>query len=309
MNSHDLVQIRLARQNVFYQSGEDITGDLIINANEKLIIKNLSLQLHGFSKVYWEETETYREFDEDKTRTITYENYEEYINKAFVLASNCLFESATKHTFSFKFTLPITCPTSFEYRRNITRYTLTGTLEISGIPKKNLIQIISVICPVDLNLTPGLRQAVTAFKSHTYGCCCFKTDPVTINLSIPKHGFVTGEEIPFNVKIDNQSDRSLRVLAKIVQRIKLFSYSSSDINYRDVGTPLLSPNPVGPRSNFNWTSIIRVPPIPPSNNMTNRIIDISYQLALVMQSGNLSFNVFVIIPIVIGTIPLQNAPI
>lgn len=305
MNIIDLMQIRLDRENATYYSGEEISGVLVLKPQEQLFVKNLTIQLHGFSKVYWEETETYTEFDEQKTRTNTYENYEEYINKDVVVVSNSRLEPI-EYRYSFKFILPITCPSSFEYRRNITRYSVNGTIEIPGVPKKDLIHIINVICPVDLNIINGINRPMTALKSHTFCCGCFKTDPVMINLSIPKSGFVPGEEIPFNVEITNKSERTLRVLVKLVQHIKLFSGSRTNNNTRDVGIPFSSLQRVNPRSNFNWNSTIPVIPVPPSNNRTNRIIDVFYQLALVLQSDGFSFDVYTVLPLVIGTIPLQN---
>ena len=44
-------------------------------------------------------------------------------------------------------------------------------------------------------------QVISGQMEATLGCCCFKQGPISLNVKIPKSGFVSGETAKVNVKV------------------------------------------------------------------------------------------------------------
>lgn len=58
---------------------------------------------------------------------------------------------------------------------------------------------------VDLNLQANAILPIQDQKSEQMGCCCCISGNVQCNVSIPRCGYVTGENIPLNFIISNNS--------------------------------------------------------------------------------------------------------
>ncbi len=84
--------------------------------------------------------------------------------------------------------------------------------------------------------------------------------------------------------------------------------SKTKTETRDVAE-LLCPNKVDARDFYTWNGKIQIPPICPSlNQFTSacRIIEIEYYIDLYFDVNTMSFSSDILIPITIGTVPLNN---
>ena len=86
-----------------------------------------------------------------------------------------------------------------------------------------------------------------------------------------------------------------------------FYAPTASYTLRRMVTTVKSPIPFDPVSKKTWTSFIQIPSIVSTSNGTCRIINVSYELQLTVSAGGCSIDTPVIIPIVIGTIPLADS--
>ena len=88
--------------------------------------------------------------------------------------------------------------------------------------KKHFITVNSVL---DLNQTPGACQPVRLENSKTFGCLCCTSAPLSAMVSLPRTGYVAGENISVTSEIENGSDKTMSCSkAKLIQCIVFRSY-------------------------------------------------------------------------------------
>jgi hypothetical protein len=65
------------------------------------------------------------------------------------------------------------------------------------------VEDFTVICPINLNLNPMLRNPAENTISKEFGCCCCASDPVRFTVRIPKTGFAPGEVVDLRAHVNN----------------------------------------------------------------------------------------------------------
>lgn len=70
----------LSRQSKHYHPGEVVSGECVLQLNDHLKLRSVSIEFQGESWTYWEETELY---------TSTHKNAEIYFHKKTTLFGNC----------------------------------------------------------------------------------------------------------------------------------------------------------------------------------------------------------------------------
>lgn len=137
--------------------------------------------------------------------------------------------------------------------------------------------------------------------------CCgpCKSDPIIANFSILKGGYVPGEAIVFNVAIDNKSNREVKEMTvNLIQVIKFHATRKSRTCTRNVAS-IQFPKRIAERSMEKWdNSVLVIPPVCSSSNMTCRIIEVSYMVTFNFDASGVAVSTDITIPIVIGTIPM-----
>lgn len=113
----------------------------------------------------------------------------------------------------------------------------------------------------------------------------------------------------FKAVINNQSNKPIKsVVVKLVQTLRFHATSKTRTDTRDV-VSLQCPNKVGARDFYTWNGRIKIPPVCPSlNKQTNmcKIIEIDYYIDLHVDVSTMSVSRDILIPLTIGTVPLQD---
>ena len=166
---------------------------------------------------------------------------------------------------------------------------------------------ITVITHVDLNLNPALRQPVNTSASKTVCCCCFKSGPITATLSLKKTGFVCGEMLSGNVTIDNQSSRDVKQpTIHLYEQVRLHATRKTKTMTRKICSFTL-PKVIKENSSERFDNIgFAIPPVCPTL-YTSRVIELNYFFDLNFDATGISVSTDLKIPLVIGTIPLNES--
>lgn len=297
-------ELILDKPDGIYKAGETCSGRLCLRIVKRLKINSVSLKFKGFVDVNW------RQSNGKNTQNIW--DHEDFINQNTVFVSKqankeCFLEVG-EISYTFKTTIPITCPTSFECIFGWIKYVIEASIDIPWSKNKSINKIITVISPVDLNLTPALRQPVTVSNSKSFGCCCFESKPCEVEVNLLKGGYVCGERLSLKAKVNNQGSRKIQTKLRLVQVLNLQAQYAFIKYYLDVGY-LDFNKTISSESQAELTAQFILPPFCPSINNTCRLIQMNYNLILDLIPSGCATRLMINIPITIGTNPLTGSKI
>lgn len=214
---------------------------------------------------------------------------------------------AGAHTYPFTCALPPTLPSSFEGEYGYVRYTIKVTLDRPWKFDQDSKMAFTVISPVDLNLMEKAMEPEKLVMEKTFCCWCCASPPLSVIVSIPVKGYLSGQAIPILCEVDNRSN-------VVVQRVKFFFRKhlafhtmSPRLTKKDV--QIIGELGLGPFEKSDQRTIrqsLDIPPLPPSNLDNCGVIDLHYDLQVVCEVSGLHTNLDGVIPITIGTVPLKN---
>lgn len=78
---------------------------------------------------------------------------------------------------------------------------------------------------MDLNLYSHLKDPVKTLEQKTFCCWCCTSDPLDLITILPKRGFVSGQNIPVTIEIDNNSN--IRIDYVYVQLLELLTFQAN----------------------------------------------------------------------------------
>merc|ERR550517_497039 len=113
--------------------------------------------------------------------------------------------------------------------------------------------------------------------------------------------------IGFNAEVDNLSNREMnRSTLQLVELVKFKATRKTKFEQRVVAE--LRRGAIGPGTSDFWEGVtMRIPAVPPTNLAGNcSIIDVQYRLDFRVEPSGPAFDLVVSVPIIIGTIPLQQ---
>ena len=116
-----------------------------------------------------------------------------------------------------------------------------------------------------------------------------------------------GEEIKFNIKINNLSSKKVDLLhIELAQRVRFFSNTGRSTMRAAGAASLKFPNPVNPKSVETYEGHLVVPNVATTSSGLCRIIEVFYELIFTYGASGMSMNEYLTVPIVIGSIPLTG---
>lgn len=171
----------------------------------------------------------------------------------------------------------------------------------------------TVLGNYDLNKNPSLKQSYGVSSEKTICCGLCKSDPLTVNFSVLKQGYVPGERIAFNVNINNKSNKELSDMLVDLYQIIYFHGTTKTYTDKRVVKSIKYPSNIKQHSQINWeNSDLLIPPVCASGNGTCKLIVVEYQLVLKYIESSAESKELKI-PLVIGTMPLSqellNSPV
>lgn len=267
----------------------------------------------GEAKVEWKETSKRRneQTGKDENETLDMNGHEEYFQISYYLKggvnSGEIELPAGAHTFPFTCALPPQLPCSFEGEYGYIRYTIKVTLERPWKFDQDTKMAFTVISPVDLNQMEKAREPFKLAMDKTFCCWCCASKPLSIIVSIPVTGYVSGQTIPILAEIDNQSNVDVEKVKFQFRKHLAFHTSAPRTTKKDVkviGELALGPYAKGEQKTIRQT--LEIPALPASNLLNCGIIDLHYDLSVVCEVSGFHTNLDGVIPITIGTVPLKD---
>lgn len=165
----------------------------------------------------------------------------------------------------------------------------------------------TVISPVDLNQMEKAHEPFKLAMDKTFCCWCCASAPLSVVVSIPVTGYVSGQTIPILAEIDNQSNVDLEKVKFQFRKHTMYHTTAPKLTKKDVKTiSELALGPFGKGEQRTIRQSLDIPPLPASNMINCGIIDLHYDLFVVCEVSGFHTNLDGVIPITIGTVPLKN---
>ena len=289
----------------------DVTGHVLVVTEEaKQSYKCIQVTLRGYADVRWSETHG----SGDNRRTVTYHSHEDYIYQTVILWSreNALNHELSPGSYQFPFALTLQpsgrpLPPSFEGTVGHIRYEVEATIVRASALKRNerITAQIAVAPVVDPNIVPNVRLPKVLQVEKTLCCLCCASGPISLTARVPRTGFcIIQDAIPFEVDIENGSNRRIRQLvAQLQKQVVYTAQGHHQYSIRTVAE--VASDPIEPGNSRSW----RPPPLPvPATEPTIAscsIIQVNYYLKIKAAISG-AINPHVDFVLFLGNVPLSG---
>uniref|UniRef100_A0A8R1E3H2 Arrestin_C domain-containing protein n=1 Tax=Caenorhabditis japonica TaxID=281687 RepID=A0A8R1E3H2_CAEJA len=133
--------------------------------------------------------------------------------------------------FNFSFQLPHWAPPSFEGDLGFIRYFILVQIDRPWKFDDKFITGFTVLPRVDLSLIPSANAPTKKHICEQLGVILWRKGSVRMEIKIPKQGFVCGEQIPAQVKVDNRTAKKFKqITLRLVQRVTYTGFRDGFVN-------------------------------------------------------------------------------
>ncbi|KAK4323828.1 hypothetical protein Pmani_005468 [Petrolisthes manimaculis] len=298
----DSFQLVLDPHQPVYFSGQVLKGYVLCSASEPLSCKKITVKVKGKAKVQWTESH-----GKNSSTYSAKEKYLEVRHQVWCGSENDNKLPVGEHRLPFSVVLPLGLPSSFESTAGRVRYSLKAEADqpwsLDVLDKKYF----SVNCIYDLNINPLSRRQIYGEKNKTLCCLCCVQGPIHLMMRADRTGYVPGESIVLSGEVVNNSRSTIKYSeVKIMQQIKYITPNKSKSEIRTVQRVYRPQIQAGERD--EWAAIlVPIPAVPSSFLQHCNIIEIHYCVRLMAKLGMCKV-AKLDLPIIIGSIPLRNAP-
>jgi hypothetical protein len=270
----------------------------------RVFFLGIKIKFLGEAKTEWTESKTRRneQTGKDEQETETIEGHEEYFSISYYLLGGVNSGEtelpAGVHSYPFSCALPPQLPSSFEDTLGHIRYTIKVTLDRPWKFDQDSKLAFTVISPVDLNLMEKANEPFKLAIDKTFCCWCCASAPLSVVVSIPVTGFVSGQTIPILAEVDNQSNVDVEKLKFQFRKHVAFHTTAPRMTKKDVKS--IAELTLGPFNRGEQRTIrqmLDIPPLPGSNLQNCGIIDLHYDLFVVCEVSGFHTNLDGVIPI------------
>ncbi|KAF4516728.1 hypothetical protein B566_EDAN008418 [Ephemera danica] len=274
-----------------YYAGQQVRGNIRFGLREPKKITCVRFAIRGRSLVRWTENRSHGKGHD----TEVYTSEEEYFNNQYLAFGQEDVEHillAGDHEYPFCFALPNQIPASFEGLYGHIRYCVRATLVRPWKFNHVTRQLFTVISPLDLNSEPRLAEPTQTDCQKTFTALFSKAAPFSATLSLPVGGAVSGETLLPTVRLGNGSTIKMEIGLKFVAEITYHVRNKSKTEMLKIASKKLGE--LSSKESRMWSNeTFPIPALPPSKLPHCQNIDITYNLVLKL-------------PVVIGTIPLRE---
>ncbi|CAG9811524.1 arrestin domain-containing protein 2 [Chironomus tepperi] len=213
------------------------------------------------------------------------------------------------HSFPFKLGLPLGLPSTFLGKHGWIQYYCKCALrEPSGLIHKNH-QIFIIMNPIDLNIEePALAEPFRCEIEPTLGgLACIGSGTVKCKIELDRGGYVSGETIHINGYVRNFSKVTIRHTKIILlETINYLSRGKAvQVEKREIASikgPKIRPNS---RDEF-VNKKLYIPPLPPTNIRNSNLIQLNYDVYLIIEPKSMEKAIKLQLPIVLATYPFRS---
>jgi len=293
-----LFDIALKDYTATYKAGDVVAGNVTLNLNADLKMKGVKLVLQGASRVNWNE--------KGKGNS----SQEVYLDETAILCSRVDGNVMKKgrHEWPFNIRLPPYLPATFEGQHGKCTYWAKVTLD-QPWKKDNteLTKNFTVLGSLDLNTELDAKNSVDASHEIHTGMPCCSSGVVSAQLQLQRQGFVSGQSIPYFVRLSNKSTKMFRnVQISLLQHV---TYKADRIKQHTTLLKGKTWRDINPGENAVWdgelTNIPRVVPSRLGGGCKN--IEVRYFVQLTGHPKGLGGKgIKVPIEVIIGTAPYRK---
>ena len=289
----------------------DVTGHVLVVTEEaNQSYKSIQVILRGYADALWSETRG----SGDNRRTVNYHSHDNFIYQTVILWSR---ENAPNHelspgSYQFPFALTLQpsgrpLPPSFEGNVGHIRYEVEATIvQASALkPNKRITARVAVAPVVDPNTVSNVRLPKVLQVEKTLCCLCCASGPISLTARVPRTGFcIIQDAIPFEVDIENGSNRRIRQLvAQLQKKVVYTAQGAQTYSIRTVAG--VASDPIEPGNSRSW----QPPPLPvPATEpaiASCSIIQVNYYLKITAAISG-AINPHVDFALFLGNVPLSG---
>ncbi|KAL7729093.1 hypothetical protein ACLKA6_019916 [Drosophila palustris] len=292
---------QLDRLNPVYNSGEYISGRILLRTDKVKRVNAVYVTLEGEAKVQWSMS--------GKSETSNYSGHQQYLHTRTNVFDNSLFRAGV-HVYVLTLRIPPDCPSTCKGPYGYIAYNISLTIDKPWGFDEIFRKPINVVQTLDLNYN---SEFVLPVKDENIKYLCHWpciSGPISSSLALPASGFTPLQDVPFVVEIDNQSPH-YDIIGLEVSIKQHFVFLSRKPVKRNFYTKTLCKELVTDRtlrlSKRVYESSITVPMDTPRSTLNpNYIVFLHYTLQVKLKTGCFHYDTDLSVPIVIGTTPLQH---
>ncbi|NXW50331.1 ARRD3 protein, partial [Nyctiprogne leucopyga] len=297
-----------------YSSGDTVSGRVNLEVTGEIRVKSLKIHARGHAKVRWTES---RNAGSNTAYTQNYTEEVEYFNHKDILIGHERAVDNTEKikagTKSLKFdgrtllnfdlcVLHRPLATSFEGRHGSVRYWVKAELHRPWFLPVKLKKEFTVFEHIDIN-TPSLLSPQAGTKEKTLCCWLCTSGPISLSAKIERKGYTPGESIQIFAEIENCSSRVVVPKAAIYQTQAFYAKGKTKEVKQLVANLRGDSLSSGKTETWNGKQL-KIPPVSPSI-LDCSIIRVEYSLMVYVDIPG-AMDLFLNLPLVIGTIPLHS---
>ena len=313
MEKENCFDITLFENKTEYYPGDSVTGQCILYLKKDLQMHFLHISMHGAATVDWTERPPRSSNSETPAATAYYQDSDEHFSMRQVLfgqdtsadENNIL--TGGQHEFTFNFELPLEdIPISLKGTIGNIRYWLEAEIDKPHrckLRSKNwkVEKDFTVNVTTDIN-KPEYLEPVEGNTEKTLYCCLCKSGSIIIKAQTDRRGYCPGESIAISAEFQNHSSRTVKPYTKLIQTQLFFARGSRKIQRAKY--EVITGLPISPGSCSSWnTQLLTIPDVSPSI-MNCRIIKLEYYIKVALRIPG-TFNIAVLLPIVVGNVPFH----
>ncbi|XP_076226623.1 arrestin domain-containing protein 2-like isoform X2 [Nomia melanderi] len=312
MTSLRTFRIEFERPGATYLVGEIVKGTIILDTTKEKNIRGLHFTAKGSAHVHWtESSETGTGKDRRTTSTSYYASQEYFKIKGNILGTDG--DSRVKlsegyHQYPFEFLLPCNIPSSFEHSVGYVRYTVKSVIDRPWKFDHECKAAFTVVSVLDLNMHRERCLGIHDEAQKTFrSLCCFNMGSLSTVIRVPSSGYVPGQMIITVVDYKNFSNGIpiAKISMKLEREIKFHTTTKTRTEHFEVMASSYS----GPFTSDGQIYLeLRIPPIPPSYLQFCDIIDLNYNLKILVHFPGAHRRIEKRYPLLIGTIPIYSTP-
>merc|ERR1712136_124709 len=167
-----------------------------------------------------------------KNRTNHYRAEENYFHQRiplFQTGGQQSFLNYGNYQYPFAFILPTNIPTSFESPHGKVRYTIKVVVMRQKKWDRECKVPFTVNSFVDLNNIQEASMPTGGTNAKTLGFLCCKSKPITSKAWIDHIGYVPGQKIMFNARVDNPNKKRMRgSKVQLIEYVTCYAQGMSD---------------------------------------------------------------------------------
>ncbi|XP_031621629.1 uncharacterized protein LOC116339736 [Contarinia nasturtii] len=292
-----------------YYGGQIVRGTVHLALAKEKLIRGIYIDYLGRAYCYW--TEGTGSKKEAHTASEIYLEQRQYLlggrTGEITLAPGV-------YKYAFQVELPLNIPTSLESQHGHIRYGFQVVLDRPLWSDQKFEETFTVIKPLNLNNDLTLRHPIVEEETKRFNPFCLFTccasSPLFMIATVPVSGYCSGQMVNVDLELTNTSNENISAfVVQIVREVKFFTYENSAKHKieRDAIAEVETRGCYAQQKQA-YTVNILVPPTPPSDCVTSKIVHVKYHLRIEGMTGRCHLNPTISIPITIGSYPISDQP-